>query len=58
MANYNYTELVKDLQSVFLQDDLFESVEVTDVVFSQGDINVTCSIKTKYSYSTVKTLKL
>lgn len=58
VANYNYTELVKDLQSVFLQDDLFESVEVTDVVFSQGDINVTCSIKTKYSYSTVKTLKL
>lgn len=58
MANYNYAELVKDLQSVFLQDDLFESIEVTNVEFKDGDLYVTCSIQTKYSYSTVKTLRL
>lgn len=58
IGNYNYTELVKDLQSVFLQDDLFDSIEVTDVIFAQGNVNVSCSIKTKYSYSTVKTLNL
>ena len=58
MANYNYAELVKDLQSVFLQDDLFESIEVTNVEFKDGNLYVTCSIQTKYSYSTVKTLRL
>ena len=58
MANYNYAELVKDLQSVFLQDDLFESIEVTNVEFKDGDLYVTFSIQTKYSYSTVKTLRL
>lgn len=58
MANYNYAELVKDLQNVFLQDDLFESIEVTNVEFKNGDLYITCSIQTKYSYSTVKTLKL
>lgn len=58
VSNYNYTELVKDLRSVFLQNDLFESVEITNVSFEQGNINVTCEIKTKYSYSTVKILKL
>lgn len=58
VANYNYAELVKDLQSVFLQNDLFESIEVSEVSFSQSDLYVTCSIRTKYSYSTVKTFKL
>ena len=58
VANYNYAELVKDLQSVFLQNDLFESIEVTEVSFVQSDLYVTCSIRTKYSYSIVKTFKL
>lgn len=58
MSDYNYTELVKDLQSVFLQNDLFEDIEVSDVRYEQGDIFVNCTIKTKYSYSTQKTLKI
>lgn len=58
VSDYNYTELVKDLQSVFLQNDLFEDIEVSDVRYEQGDIFVNCTIKTKYSYSTQKTLKI
>lgn len=58
MSNYNYAELFKDLQNVFLQDDLFESISVTSVEFKDGDLYVNCSIKTKYSYSTEKTLRL
>lgn len=55
---YNYAELLKDIQAVFAQDDLFESVEVTDVSFVNGDLTATCRIKTKYNYSTVKTFTL
>lgn len=58
MSDYNYTELVKDLQSVFLQNDLFEDIEISDIECKQGYIFVNCAIKTKYSYSTQKTLKI
>lgn len=58
VSDYNYTELVKDLQSVFLQNDLFEDIEISDIEYKQGDIFVNCTIKTKYSYSTQKTLKI
>lgn len=58
ISDYNYTELVKDLQSVFLQNDLFEDIEISDIEYKQGDIFVNCIIKTKYSYSTQKTLKI
>lgn len=58
VSDYNYTELVKDLQSVFLQNDLFEDIEISNIEYKQGDIFVNCTIKTKYSYSTQKTLKI
>jgi len=57
-ASYNYSALVTDLQDVFLQDDLFESVSVTDVKYEDGDIYVTCEILTKYAYSTTKSIKI
>lgn len=57
-GTYNYAELLKDIQSVFAQDDLFDSVEVTDVSFVNGDLTATCRVKTKYDYSTVKTFAL
>lgn len=57
-GTYNYAELLKDIQSVFSQDDLFDSVEVVDVSLKESDISVTCKIKTKYSYSVVKTFTL
>lgn len=57
-GTYNYAELLKDIQSVFSQDDLFDFVEVIDISFVEGDLTVTCRVKTKYSYSTVKTFTL
>ena len=55
---YNYAELLKDIQTVFAQDDLFDSVEVIDVSLKDSDLTVTCRVKTKYSYSVVKTFTL
>lgn len=56
--NYNYSELSKDLNQIFSSDDLFESISISDIGFSNGDLQVTCSIKTKYVYSTSKTIKI
>lgn len=56
--NYNYAELVSDIKDNFFQDDLFESVDVVDIKFVDGDIYVTCEIKTKYVYSTTKSVKV
>ena len=57
-GTYNYTELIKDLNNVFLQDDLFSSIGVESIELVEGDIYAKCSIKTKYSYSTVKSIKI
>lgn len=56
--NYNYAELVSDIKDNFYQDDLFESVDVVDIGFRDSDIYVTCEIKTKYAYSTIKSVKV
>lgn len=57
-TSYNYAELVSDLRDNFLQDDLFLSVDITDISTQDGDIYVTCSIQTKYVYSTTKSVKI
>lgn len=57
-GSYNYAELLKDIQQTFLQDDLFESVSVSSVELKDSDLYVTCNIRTKYAYSTVKTFVL
>lgn len=57
-ASYNYAELVSDLRDNFLQDDLFLSIDVVDIYTDNGDIYVTCDIKTKYVYSTTKSVKI
>lgn len=57
-ASYNYSALATDLKDVFLQDDLFENVDITDVKYKDGDIYVTCEIYTKYAYSTTKSIKI
>ena len=51
---FSYPELVSDLQNNFLQNDLFEYVNVTGFSFENGDMVVTCEIKTKYDYKTEK----
>lgn len=57
-VTYNYAELIKDLNTIFLQDDLFSSIGVESINLVEGDIYAKCSIKTKYSYSTVKSIKI
>lgn len=57
-ANYNYVQLLTDLQNTVLQDDLFASVTITDITGDNGTIQVTCEIRTKYSYSTSKTITI
>jgi hypothetical protein len=50
--NFSYAELVKNLQETFLQDDLFQYVEVTKFDFREGNMQIYCEIKTKYDYKT------
>lgn len=57
-SQYNYAELVSDLRDNFLQDDMFESIDITDIDVKDGEIFVTCNIKTKYAYSTTKSVKI
>lgn len=56
--SYSYAELLKDLSDNFLQNDLFDSVEVEDINASNGDINVVVKIKTKYEYSLIKQMQI
>lgn len=57
-SSYNYAELVSDLKDNFLQDDLFLSIDITDITTENGDIYVTCEIRTKYVYSTTKSVRI
>lgn len=57
-ASYNYAELISDLRDNFLQDDLFLSIDIINIYTNNGDIYVTCDIKTKYVYSTTKSIKI
>lgn len=58
VKQFAYPALVKDIQETFMQNDLFEYVEVTNFQFSEGDMEITCSIKTKYDYKTEKKIVL
>lgn len=57
-SNFNYADLVREIQNVFLQDDLFLSVSVEDIKVVQGDIYVTLDILTKYIYAVKRTIKI
>ena len=57
-GNYNYAELLSDLKNNFYQDDIFKDINIVDIKFDNGDVQVTCEISTKYTYSTTKNLKL
>lgn len=50
--NFAYPELVKNLQNTFLQNDLFQYVEVTKFEYENGSMYMYCEIKTKYDYKT------
>lgn len=57
-GSFNYAEMMNDLQNTFLQDDLFSSIVLDDMNFSNGDLTVSVDIKTKYIYETNKTLNV
>ena len=57
-SNYNYTDLLREVQSTFLQDDLFLSVTIEDIKITNGDIYVTLDILTKYIYAVKRTIKI
>jgi hypothetical protein len=58
VKQFLYSELAQDIENTFLQNDLFESVELTDFSFNQGSIQSKCNIKTKYDYKTEKTITI
>lgn len=57
-SSYNYAQLLHDLKLIFLRNSLFNLITIDDVSFRDGDLTVTCSIATKYSYKTQKTITL
>lgn len=50
--SFSYPELVKNLQNTFLQNDLFQYVEITKFQYENGSMFMYCDIKTKYDYKT------
>jgi hypothetical protein len=50
--SFSYPELVKNLQNTFLQNDLFQYVEITKFQYENGSMFMYCEIKTKYDYKT------
>jgi len=52
VKQFSYPILVEDITNIFMQNDLFEYVNVKGFKFSEGDMTLTCDIKTKYDYKT------
>ncbi len=55
-ASTNYAEIINDLNNVFNIDDMFDGVALEDISGTESDITMTLNIKTKYSYTTSKTI--
>ena len=57
VKGFSYPEIMTQIQNTFLQDDLFDSVEVSDFGFDgDGNMEATVKIKTKYDYQTEKSV--
>lgn len=56
MKQFMYPQLVSDIVNTFMQNDLFESVKVTEFKFKDSDLQAKVAIKTKYDYRTEKTM--
>lgn len=54
MRQFMYAELVSDIQNNFLQNDLFENVNILNFTFENGSMTAVVEIKTKYDYKTEK----
>lgn len=58
IKQFSYPELIRDIQNNFMQNDLFEYVEIRDFEFKGGDVYATVEIKTKYDYKTKKKIEI
>lgn len=58
LKQFSYPELISDIRNNFMQNDLFERVEIKDFEFKNGDIYATVEIKTKYDYKTKKKITI
>lgn len=58
IKSISYAQIVSEIQNTFLQNDLFESVSLSQMHFEEGSLNLTFNIKTKYDYETEKTIAL
>lgn len=52
------SELVKEITDSFMQNDLFESLSVSNVSFKDREMMMNLEIKTKYDYKTTKTIPI
>lgn len=60
LNNYNYAELILDIRENFEQDDLFDDINVIDIMpdKTNGNISLLVEIRTKYAYSTTQSIKI
>lgn len=59
VASNNILEIVRQIQSVFQQNDLFESAYVTNIKYdNNGSLNIAVNIKTRYEYCIEKQITL
>lgn len=54
----SYPVIAQGLKDTFLQNDLFQYVDITDINISNGTMTISCEIKTKYDYKTLKKIVL
>lgn len=58
IKNYGYAKISEEIVNTFMQNDLFDEVSVKDISFDNGSVNIKIDIKTKYEFSTEKTVTI
>lgn len=56
VSQIGYLFLARDIVNTFMQNDIFESVTITDMKQEGDGLHITVNIKTKYDYSTNTTI--
>lgn len=55
---FSYPVLISEVRNNFMQNDLFEYVEITGFDYVEGDVFANVEIKTKYDYKTEKRITI
>lgn len=58
IKNTSISIIVSQIQKTFLQNDLFQEVNLTDLKFEQGSLTMVFNIKTKYDYESTKAISI